>query len=85
MPRSTSSDRVCCPRAVMHATPNIADRVFCPREVMSCHARRCRLCVLSKGGDVIPCPTLSDRACIRRVVMSFHARCPSTVCAAQGR
>ena len=40
MPRSTSSDRVCCPRAVMHATPDIADRVCCPREVMSSHARR---------------------------------------------
>ena len=56
MPRPTSSDRVCCLRAVMHATPDIADRVCCPREVMSYHARRCRPCVLSKGGDVKPRP-----------------------------
>ena len=73
MPHPTSFDRVCCLRAVMHATPYIADRVCCPREVMSCHARRCRLCVLSKGGDVIPRPTSFDRACIRRVVMSCQA------------
>ena len=58
MPRPTSFDRVCCPRVVMHATPDIADRVCCPREVMSCHARRCRPCLLSKGGDIIPRLTL---------------------------
>ena len=58
MPRPTSFDRLCCPGAVMHATPDIADRVCCPREVMSCHAGCCRLCVLSKGGDVMPRPTV---------------------------
>ena len=72
MPRPMSFDRVCCPRAVMHATPYIADRVCCPREVMSCQGRRCRLCVLSKMNDVIPRPMSSDRACIQRVVMSCH-------------
>ena len=62
MPRPTSSDRVCCPRAVMHATPDIADRVCCPREVMSCHVR---LCVLSKGGDGMPRLTLSTLCAVQ--------------------
>ena len=39
--------------------------------------------VLSKGGDVMPRPTTSDRLCSPREVVSCHARCPSTVCAAQ--
>ena len=67
MPRLTSFDRVCCPRAFM-----------------SCHARRCRPCVLSQGGDVMPRLTLSDRACSPRAVISCHARCHSTECAVQG-
>ena len=41
MPRPTSFDRVCCPKAAM-----------------SCHARRCRPCVQSKGDNVMPRPTL---------------------------
>ena len=41
-----------------HAMPDVDDRVFYLRVVMSCHARHCRPCVLSKGGDIIPRPTL---------------------------
>ena len=85
MPRPTSSDRVCCPRAVMHAKPDIADRVCCPREVMSCHAQRCRPRVLSKGGDVMPCPTSFDHVCYPKAVMSCLARRRPTVCVVQGR
>ena len=83
MPRPTSSDRVCCPRAMMHATPDIADHVCCPREVMSCHARRCRLCVLSKGGDVMPGLTSFNCVCCTKAMNACHARCRLTVCAAQ--
>ena len=66
-----------------HATPDVADRVCCPRAVMSCHTRRCRPCVLSKGGDVIQRPTLPT-------VYAVHGRCvmqrPTlpTVCVVQG-
>ena len=41
-----------------HATPDVADHVCCPRAVMSCHARRCQPCMQSKGGNVMPRPTL---------------------------
>ena len=34
-----------------------------------------RPCVHSKGGDVMPRPTLFYRVCIPRAVMSCHARC----------
>ena len=77
MPRPTLSDRVCCPRAVMHATPYIADRVCCPREVMSCHVRPC---VLSKGGDGMPRPTSSDGLCCTKAIIECHARCRSSMC-----
>ena len=40
-----------------HFMPDV-DYRFCLRAVMSCHARHCRPCVLSKGGDVMPCPTM---------------------------
>ena len=33
-----------------------------------------RPCVLPKGGDVMPRPTLSDRVCCLRAVMACHAR-----------
>ena len=41
-----------------HASPDDADRVCYPRALMSCHARSYQPCVLSKGGDVMPRPTL---------------------------
>ena len=73
---------------LFHATPNVADRVCSPRAVMSCHARRCRLFVLSEGGDVttssyrVRCPRavischadVADRVCCPRAVMSCHTR-----------
>ena len=34
------------------------DPVCSPKAMMACHARCCRLCVQSKGGDVMPRPTL---------------------------
>ena len=39
--------------------------------------------VLSYGSDVMPRPTLFDRACRPRAVMSCHARRRSTMCAFQ--
>ena len=85
MPHPTSFNRVCCPRAVMHAMPDIADRVCCPREVMSCHAQCYQPYVLSKGGDVMPRQTSFDLLCSPRAVMSCHARRCLTVCAVQGQ
>ena len=41
--------------------------------------------VLSKGGDDMPRPTLSDLACSPREVVSCHARHCLTVCAVKGR
>ena len=59
MPRLTPSNCVsyskgddCKPR------PTSFNRLCCPKVMMACHTRRCRMCVLSKGGDVMPRPTL---------------------------
>ena len=68
-----------------HSTPDITDRVCCPWAVMSCNARRCQPCVLSKGDDVMPHPTSSNRGCIPRVVISSPAQHCTTVCAFQRR
>ena len=46
--------------------PMSFDRVCCPRAVMSCHGRRCRPCVLSKGGDVMPRPMLPTVCVVQR-------------------
>ena len=54
MSRPTSSDPVCCPRAVIHATPDIADRVCCPRAVIHATADVVQLYVPTKGGDGLP-------------------------------
>ena len=50
------------------------DRVCAPKAVMSCHARRCRPCVLSKGGDVMPRPMSFDCVCFPEPMMACHAR-----------
>ena len=42
MPRLTSFDRMCCPRAVISCHARRRPIVFCPMAVMSCHDRpRC--------------------------------------------
>ena len=86
MPRPTSFDHVCWPRAVMscHArrrlTVNAAQRRWW-------HATSdvVQQCVLSKGGDVMPRPTSSNCMCCPRAVMACHARRRSTVCDVKGR
>ena len=83
MPRPTSFDRMCCPRVVMSCHARRRPTVCWPMAAMSYHALRCRLAVLSKGGDVMPRPMSFDRACRPRAVMSCHARRRSTVCAIQ--
>ena len=54
--------------------PTSFDRVCYPKAVISCHARRCQPCVLTKGGDVMPRPTSSDCVCCPKAVMSCHAQ-----------
>ena len=60
------------------------DHVCFPKVEMSCHARRCRPCVLSKGGDVKPRPKSFDIVCHLRAMIECHARRCSTVCAVKG-
>ena len=102
MPRPTSFDRVCCPKAMIacharrrptlcavqrrryHASPDDAVRVCCPRALMSCHARHCRPCVQSKGGNFMPCPTLTT-VCLSKGVDFMPRLTLPTVCAVQGR
>ena len=123
IPRPTSSDCACSPRAVMscHARrrlpsghskggdvmprPTSYDRACSLRAVMSCHARhrlticafqkwsrsrstvcaiqrqRCHAtsdvvppCVVPKGDDGMPRPTLSNCVCCLKAAMSCHAR-----------
>ena len=64
--------------------PTSFDRVCFPRAVMPCHSRCCRPCVLSKGGDVMPRPTLPT-VCV--VQGGDVMPCPTlpTVCVVQGR
>ena len=59
MPHPTSFDRVCCPKAVMSCHARRSPTV-CAAQGQWCHAMPdvLRPCVLSKGGDVMPCPTL---------------------------
>ena len=85
MPRPTLPTVCAVQGRQCHVTPDVAHRVCSQRALMSRHARRCRPCVRSSGGDVMPRPTSSDRACSPRVVMSCHARRHSTVCAVQRR
>ena len=73
MPRPTSSDCVCCPKAVMSCHAQHCHRESFPQAVMLCYARRYRPCVLSKGGDIMPRLTSSNRACSPRAVISCHA------------
>ena len=59
MPRLTSFDRVCCLKAEMSCQARCSLTV-CAAQGRSCHATPdvVRQCVQSKGGDVMPCPTL---------------------------
>ena len=85
MPRPTSSDCVCCPRAVMACHARRCRPCVISKAVMSCHARCCRPCALYKCGDVMPRLTSFDRLCYPKAIMACHARGRSTVCAAQRR
>ena len=66
--------------------PTSSDYMCCPRVVMACHARRFRPCVMSKGGDDRPRPTLADRLCRRKAMIelptsSFRVCCPKALMA----
>ncbi len=84
MPCSSSSDRVCCPRAMTtsHAwrRPNV-----CAIQGLWWHAMPYIVlpCMLLKGNDGIPCPISSDRICCPRVMMACHARHSPFVCVFQ--
>ena len=69
MPRSTSSDYVCCPREMK------ASHVGCHRT----------LSMQSNCDDGMPRPTSSDHVLILMVMMACHTRHILTLCAAQGR
>ena len=75
MPCPTSFDRVCFPKAMMACHTRGRSSV-CNVQRRRCHASHniVRSCVLPKGGDVVPRPTLSDCLCCPRAVMSCHAR-----------
>ena len=86
MPRPTSSDCVCCPKAMMSCQA----RRYRPCVLSKggiCHATPdvAGPCVPSKGYDVMPRPMSFDCVCCLRAVMSFHTRHRPTVCAVLGR
>ena len=84
MPRPTSSNRKCCPKEMTacHARCRL---IVCAAQKRCWHAMHdvVRLCVLSKGGDVMPRPTSFDCVCGLKAIMECHARRRSTICAAQ--
>ena len=73
MPPPTSFDRVCGPKAIMESNAR-------RRSTVCAVQRRCwhvtldvvRLCVLYKGGDVMPRPTLFDRVSYPKAMMACH-------------
>ena len=94
MPRPTSSDRVCCPRAMMTCHARRRSTVSAsPKAMMECHARRhlaiharrCSTVCAAKGDDGMARPTSSDRVCCPKAMMACHAGRRPTVCAAQRR
>ena len=82
MSRPTLFDRVCRPWAMMscHARRR---SIVCAAQGRLCHATPdvVRLCVLSKGGDVVPRSTLFDRVCFPKAMIACHARHHSIVSA----
>ena len=81
MPRPTSFNRVCCPKAMMACHVRRHSTVCSPRAVMSCHARPnlVRPCVQSKGSDIMPRQTSFSRLCFPKAMIAYHARHRSTV------
>ena len=86
MPRPTSSDRVCCPRAVM-SCHNRRRPTVCAVQGRCFHATSdvVRPCVMPKGDDGMPSPTSSHHAYSPRAVISCQARHRLTVCAFHAR
>ena len=86
MPRPMSLDCVCFPMAVMACHARRRSIVFAIHG-LSCHATPdvVQPCVLPKGDDGMPRPTLFDSVWCPKAVMSCHARCSRTVCVVQRR
>ena len=84
MPRPTSFDRVCCPKALMACHVRCCSTLFAVHGLLW-HAPPdvVRSCVLPKEDNGMPRPTSFDRVCCTKAVMSYHARRISTVCASQ--
>ena len=84
MPRPTSFDRVCCPKAVMACHARCRSTLFAVHGLLW-HAPPdvVRSCALSKEGDVMPRSTSFDRVCFPKAMLACHARRRLTVCAAQ--
>ena len=85
MPRSTLLTVCAIQGRSCHATPDVAECVCSPTAVMSCHARRCRSCLFSKGDDGMPRPMSFNRVCCPKAMMACHARRRFTMCAFQRR
>ena len=85
MPHSTSSDRVCNPRAMMtcHARHRFTVLAF-QRQLWDAMPDIVHLCVQSKGYDDKPHLTSFNHVCCPRVMMACHARCRRTVFPVQG-
>ena len=86
MPRRSSSDSVCCLRAMIACYPRHFSIVFAaqwpwwramPDEVGKC--------MLSKGDDGMPPPMVYDNMCFSRDMMACHTRCSPIVCDVQER
>ena len=86
MPRSTSFDRVCFPKAIMACDTRRRSAV-CAVQTRLCHATPDVIipCVLSKGGFCHATLDVADRVCSPRAVMSCDARRRSTMCVVQGQ
>ena len=74
MPRPSSFDRVCCPKAMMAFHARRRSTVF-DVQGRKWHATpdAVRPFVLPKGDDGMPCPASFDRVCCPKAVMACHA------------
>ena len=84
MPRLTSFDRVCCPKAMLACHARRRSTICAAlRRLWHTTLDVVQPCVLPKGDNGMPRPTSFDQLCYPKAMMACHARRSSTVCAAQ--
>ena len=73
MHRTTSSIRVCYPRAMWHATLDVVRPCVQSKVDETCHVLVVLPCVLSKGKilDGIKRPNFSDHVCCQREILTL--------------